>query len=210
MRTFIVAACVFAASVLGAAAQVTVVRTFPGQSGPNPAPNEALSSDMSFAVSPQYLVGFINAGFSVHSKMDGRELQAPQTLDQFWSAAFKNAGGQLANDPYDPRMFYDPLSSRWVATSNTHKRVAAKGEDRHTLDMLIAVSTDDNPMHPWKAVAYEVRNSDIFVDNNKLASTGTASISRRSSTRCTRSFQWRPFQRRTCSGRERPHHRWSI
>ncbi|MBE3123546.1 MAG: hypothetical protein IMZ65_01950, partial [Planctomycetes bacterium] len=99
MRHVVLASCLLAASISTAAAQVTVVKTFPGTNGPNPAPNTALSSDMMCGVSPTFLVGFINAGFSVRSKVDGRELQPPQTLEQFWSTALKNAGGQLVGDP---------------------------------------------------------------------------------------------------------------
>jgi hypothetical protein len=163
IAVFIIAAAIFAAA-FPMAAQVTVVKTFPGTNGPNPAPNEELSTDMMLGVSPKHLVGFINAGFSVRSKVDGHELQPFQTLGQFWSAAFKNAGGQLVNNPYDPRIFFDPLSSRWFATSDTH----GASQDGHftvTQEMLLAVSSDDDPTHPWKAVKYQAT---MGVDNIKL------------------------------------------
>ncbi len=166
-RALVLSCCLVLGCVTMAAAQVTVVRTFPGTNGPNPAPNTPLSTDMMCAVSPNFLVGFINAGFSVRSKVDGHELQAHQTLQQFWSAALKNAGGQLVDDPYDPRMFFDPLTSRWFATSDTHKR-ASKGTESLTQDMLIGVSSDDDPTHPWKAVLYKVPTADLDIDNIKV------------------------------------------
>ncbi len=166
-RAALLTPCLLAASIAIAAAQVTVVQTFPGTNGPNPAPNTALSTDMMCGVSPSFLVGFINAGFSVRSKVDGHELQAHQTLEQFWTKALANAGATLVGDPYDPRIFYDPLSSRWFASSNTHINRAARGGSRMTSDMLIGVSADDDPTHPWKAMLYQVPNG-LEIDNNKI------------------------------------------
>ncbi|MBE3123544.1 MAG: hypothetical protein IMZ65_01940 [Planctomycetes bacterium] len=163
MRALMLAPCLLAASIPMAAAQVTVVRTFPGMDGPNPPPITPLSSDMMGGVSPKYLVGFINAGFSVRLKIDGRDVQPVQTLHEFWAAAFKNAGRELYGTPYDPRIFYDPLSSRWFATSDS---VVDDGKAMHgTSHMLLAVSQDDDPTHPWKAVDTQAT---ILVDNIKL------------------------------------------
>jgi hypothetical protein len=168
IHILILASVVVAASVSMASAQVTVVKTFAGTNGPNPAPNTALSTDMMCGVSPKFLVGFINAGFSVRSKVDGHELQPHQTLEQFWTTALKNAGGQLVGDPYDPRIFYDPLSSRWFASSNTHINRGRTAGSSMTRDMLIGVSMDDDPTHPWKAVVYQVENTALDIDNNKI------------------------------------------
>lgn len=158
MRPCIVAFCWFAAWVYGgpASVQITVVKTLSGMSGPH----AAVSADMMGGVSPKYLVGFINAGFSVRSKTDGHEIQPAQTLEQFWGAAFKNAGSDLAGSPYDPRIFYDPLTSRWFATSDL--MITGRTLSNH---MLIGVSSDDDPTHPWKAVEYLAKTA---VDNMKL------------------------------------------
>ena len=139
-------------------AQVTVVRTFRGMNGPNPPENAAVSADLMGGVSPTHLVGFINAGFSVRLKSDGREVRPPQTLAEFWTAAFKNAGAEMPGNPYDPRIFFDPLTLRWFATCNSN----IGGLTKH---MFIAVSADADPTHPWKAVDFEAR---VLVDNMKL------------------------------------------
>ncbi len=112
MRALILAPCMLATSISMAAAQVAVVKAFPGTNGPASGWQNGQSADMMCGVSPKYVVGFINAGFSVRLKADGREVQPFQALDQFWTAAFKNAGGELVGGAYDPRIFYDPLSSR--------------------------------------------------------------------------------------------------
>jgi hypothetical protein len=157
-RTLLSALALFAAACSTAAAQVTVVRTIPGMNGPNPPENVALSADMMGGVSPTHLVGFINAGFSVRLKADGREVQPTQTLREFWTAAFKNAGTEMPGNPYDPRIFFDPMTKRWFATCNSNMG----GMTRY---MFIAVSADADPAHPWKAVDYEAR---VLVDNMKL------------------------------------------
>lgn len=172
MRALVFALGVIASAGSLASAQVAIVKTFSGVNGPNPAPITAFSTDMMCGVSHRFLVGFTNAGFAVRSKVDGHETQPHQTLEQFWTAAFKNAGGQLVGDPYDPRIFFDPLSSRWFATSDTHSRLPPGAERRLrstlTRDMLLAVSTDDDPTHPWKAVVYQLKNTDIDIDNLKI------------------------------------------
>src|SRR5438034_11778929 len=45
--------------------QVTVMKTFPGMSGPNPPTAGSTSADMMGGVSPRHLIGFTNRGFSV-------------------------------------------------------------------------------------------------------------------------------------------------
>jgi hypothetical protein len=159
-----------------AAAQVTVVKTFPGMNGPNPAPIPGYSSDMMGGVSPKYLVGFINAGFSVRLKADGRLVQPVQTLEEFWTTAFRNAGTELPDHPYDPRIFFDPLSRRWFATCDA---LVDEGKNRGgTRHMLLAVSADDDPTHPWKAadvqakVEKDVDNLKLGLDRNGVYLTG--------------------------------------
>ena len=165
MRTLILAPCLLAASISTVVAQVAVVKTFPGMNGPNPDPIRGYSSDMMGGVSPRFLVGFINAGFSVRLKDDGSLAQPVQTLDAFWKAAFRNAGTELYGNPYDPRIFYDPLSRRWFASCDS---LIADGAQRGgTKHMLLAISADDDPTHPWKAVDIEARVA-RDIDNLKL------------------------------------------
>ena len=176
MRAFALVPLLVAASISTAAAQVTVLQTFPGINGPNPEPIPGYSSDMMGGVSPTFLVGFINAGFSVRLKTDGSLVQPAQTLEQFWRAAFKNAGSELYGNPYDPKIFYDPLSDRWFATCDS---LVAEGPKRGgTKHMLLAVSADGDPTHPWKAVdieakvARDIDNLKLGLDRNGVYLTG--------------------------------------
>jgi hypothetical protein len=165
MPRFVLFLTLLAVPASPAVAQVTVVRTFEGMNGPNPAPISGYSSDMMAGVSPTYLVGFINAGFSVRLKSDGSLVQPVQTLDEFWSTAFRNAAAERPDHAYDPRIFYDPLSRRWFATSDA---LIAEGQNRGgTRHMLLAVSADEDPTHPWKAVDVQAK-VEKDVDNLKL------------------------------------------
>jgi len=128
-------------------------------SGPNPPTAGSTSADMMGGVSPRHLVGFTNRGFSVQSKSDGHEVQPVQSQLEFWTAAFKNSGGEVVGKPYDPRIFYDPMTSRWFATANTN----VNGLSKH---ILFAVSSDDDPTHAWKAV--DCQALPMTVDNAKL------------------------------------------
>jgi hypothetical protein len=138
---------------------VQVVRTFPSLSGPNPANAGSTSADLGCAVSDRYLVTFTNGGFGVKAKADGKDVQAPQTQMEFWTAAFANSGGKVLGKPYDPRISYDPMTRRWFAASN-------ENIDGPSPMILFAVSQDADPTHLWKAVRYE---SPALVDNCKLA-----------------------------------------
>ena len=154
---------------LGAApAPVSVVHVFRGQDGPNPPDAPVASADMMGGVSDRYLVGLINGGFTVRSKRDGKELQPYRTLRQFWEAAYGNSRGVLPGNPYDPRILFDPASSRWFALCDAWGDPPdSQFPDRPgpTQYMLIAVSSDDDPRHPWKAVHLEAPGP---VDNIKL------------------------------------------
>ena len=144
--------------VLSQSGSPSVVKTFPGFSGPNPPDAGSTSADMMGGVNAKVLVGFTNRGFGVWSKADGREIQPVQTQMEFWVAAFKNANGTVTGRPYDPRIAFDPMTSRWFASANTNINGLS---DR----VFFAVSADDDPTHPWKAVEYQAPG---VIDNAKL------------------------------------------
>jgi hypothetical protein len=148
------------ALALGAQAPspITVVHTFPGFNGPNPANAGSTSADMMGGVNNRFLVGFTNRGFGVWSKADGHLIQPVQTQMEFWTAALLNVGLAVRGKPYDPRIAFDPMTSRWFASANT----MITGISNH---IYFAVSADDDPTHPWKAVEYD---TPMGVDNLKL------------------------------------------
>ena len=137
---------------------ITIVHTYAGFSGPNPPDAGSTSADMMGGLNAKFLVGFTNRGFGVWSKTDGHLIQPVQTQMEFWTAAFKKADTAVPGKPYDPRIAFDPLTSRWFASANTN----INGLSDH---VFFAVSADDDPTHPWKAVEYK---TPMTVDNLKL------------------------------------------
>jgi len=122
----------FAGPLFVAQDNLTVVTTFPGDSaiGPKQVPDNV------GAVGPRHVVDFTVANFVVHDKKSGKILQQ-KTQEQFWrDLGFPNIW------PNDPRMLYDSLSGRLIATI-AHDKV-------HYL--FLAVSTTSDPTGPWKGV----------------------------------------------------------
>jgi len=111
---------------------LTVLQTFPGDSaiGPKPAPDNV------GAVGPAEVVDFTCANFVVHDKKTGKVLLR-KSQKQFWEdLGFKDL------HPNDPRILYDPLSGRYIAT-------IADDKVHH---LYLAVSTARDPTQPWKGV----------------------------------------------------------
>ena len=160
---------------LATAAGVEVVKTHPGFSGPNPSTAGTSSADMMGGVSPRHLVGFINGAFEVRRKSDGGLVQPPLTQREFWTAAFRNVGRTMEGNPYDPRIFWDPMTKRWFASSNSMDLEAGPSGSRMSSRIFFAVSQDDDPTHPWKAVMHicpmAVDNAKLGLDRNGVYST---------------------------------------
>ncbi len=113
----------------GSGGNVTILKSFDGVSGPGYKDHP----DPSGAVGPDALVDFTGSAFAVRNKTTGTMLEQ-ETQTQFW----KNAG--ISPGPInDPRIIYDPLSSRWFAVESAPYD-------------LLAVSMDSDPTHAWKAV----------------------------------------------------------
>lgn len=125
------------AAMLGASApcadqEVTLLTTFPGDSAIGPKANP----DNVGAVGPAHVVDFTCANFVVHDKKTGKVLlKKPQ--EQFWREL-----GFPGLHPNDPRMLYDPLSGRFIAT-------IANDKVHH---LYLAVSSTSDPAEPWKGV----------------------------------------------------------
>jgi hypothetical protein len=128
----IVLAIVWAAASPSPQDSVAVVTTFAGDSaiGPKAVPDNV------GAVGPGHVVDFTVANVVVHDKTSGKVL-LEKTQEQFWrELGFPNIW------PNDPRILYDALSGRFIATI-AHDKV-------HHL--FLAVSTTSDPTQPWKGV----------------------------------------------------------
>jgi len=93
-------------------------------------------SDTMGAVGPDHLALLINGRFSVHDQ-NGNFLLG-KSLNQFWTDAGVTPQGDFA---FDPRILYDPHSSRWFAAAVDNKLAPN--------NILLAVSESENPTDSW-------------------------------------------------------------
>src|SRR5262249_51660734 len=95
---------------------VTVVTTFPGDSGPGPKD----APDHSGAVGPDHVVDFTNANVVIHDKKIGHVIRR-MTQTEFWKSANPEFDFPKLNDP---RLLYDPLSKRWFGVIAEFKKLS--------------------------------------------------------------------------------------
>lgn len=99
------------------------------------------------AVGVDHFVELINGRYSVYDKQTGTRVQT-STLDAFWS----NAGVSVNNFSFDPRVLYDPASSRWFA--------AAVDNSHNPNNFLFAVSQSADPTQGWSGFAIDSDTAD--------------------------------------------------
>jgi hypothetical protein len=138
----ILSATIFAAGAFGftlAAPAAQIGANFAGASFEDVI---TLPPDTMGAVGPDHFVQFINGGFIPFNK-DGSLTGAEVDDETFWAnAGFDPGSGNLS----DPRILYDPGSTRWfaiqVTTENTDNRV------------MLARSDTSDPTGTWKEVNF--------------------------------------------------------
>jgi hypothetical protein len=134
---------------------VSVLTTFPGDSGPGPKD----APDNSGAVGPDHVVDFNNANVVIHDKKSGKVLKR-MTQTEFWKAA--NPGFEFPK-LNDPRLLYDPLSRRWFGVIAEFKKLSVG---------YLAVSQSSDPTKGWKAIKLPMEPTDpgmkLGVDKNGL------------------------------------------
>jgi hypothetical protein len=92
-----------------------------------------------------YFVELINGRFSVYSKTNGLRVYTSSDLN-FWINSGVSVG---RNEVSDPRVIYDPSSSRWFASAIDLDRVTESSNR-----FLIAISTTADPTKTWKGVSF--------------------------------------------------------
>lgn len=123
-----------------------------GQSGFTP-------PDTMGAVGPNHIVELINGRYAVYDRSG--TFQAASSLDDFWT----HAGVSYGNFTFDPRVLYDPFSSRWYATA----------VDNHSgaNSILLAVSNSADPTAGWSGIAIDSDSDDSsWADFPMLGLTG--------------------------------------
>jgi hypothetical protein len=134
---------------------VTVVTTFPGDTGPGPKD----APDNSGAVGPNHVVDFTNAHVVIHDKKTGKVIRR-MTQTEFWKATKPAFDLPKLNDP---RLLYDPLSKRWFAVIAELTKLSVG---------YLAVSESADPTKGWKAIKLPMEPTNpgmkLGVDKNGL------------------------------------------
>jgi hypothetical protein len=97
------------------------------------------------AVGPNHIVVMLNDRVRIQDRT-GTDL-GTVSLSSFWAPALPNA-------PFDPVVMFDPTSNRWYACVDSHRRSAAS-------QILIAVSSTDDPTGAWSFYSIDVDATDV-------------------------------------------------
>jgi hypothetical protein len=134
---------------------LTVLTTFPGDTGPGPKD----APDNSGAVGPNHVVDFTNAHVVIHDKKTGKVVRR-MTQTEFWQGTKPAFDLPKLNDP---RLLYDPLTERWFGVIAELKKDSVG---------YLAVSESSDPTKGWKAVKLPMDPTDpgmrLGVDRNGL------------------------------------------
>lgn len=115
--------------------------------GPSPSPpvmddfaalgddNSSIPPDTMGAVGPNHLMVMLNTQVRVQDKTGGNI--STVTLDAFWTS-----GTGLSGNPFDPRLIYDSIDGRWIASVDADARLA-------TSAAWFAISDSDDPTGTW-------------------------------------------------------------
>jgi hypothetical protein len=145
----------FLASAQAFGAEIEVLTTFPGATGPGPKD----CPDNTGAVGPDHVMDFTNAHVVIHDKKTGTVVKQ-MTQTEFWKAA--NPGFDLPR-LNDPRLLYDPLSGRWFGVIAELKKGSVG---------YLAVSETSDPTKGWRGVVLPMAPTDpgmkLGVDRNGL------------------------------------------
>jgi hypothetical protein len=114
---------------------VTVLTSFPGDSGPGPKDNP----DNTGGVGPGHIVDCTDAHIVIHDKKTGEVLRR-MTQTEFWRDAKPGFTLPKLNDP---RMTFDPIAGRWYTV--------VQAQDATPYGFL-AVSATNDPTGGWRGV----------------------------------------------------------
>ena len=129
-------------------AGVTIGTNFTGQTMLDlPALNSGytfIPPDTDGAVGPNHIVELINGAYAVYNKSGG--FVQSTGLDKFWLNAGVTPSGAFPST-FDPRVVYDPVSTRWFASALDH---GSGTGSNYVNNFLLAVSNSSDPTAGWK------------------------------------------------------------
>jgi hypothetical protein len=131
-------------SAIAVAQDVTVLKTFPGDSGLGPKDNP----DNTGGVGPRHVVDCTDANIVIHDKATGAVVKR-MTQTEFWKDAEPGFTLPILNDP---RMTYDPIAGRWYTV------VQAQSGTPYG---FLAVSASMDPTQGWKGVKLPMKPANL-------------------------------------------------
>ena len=141
-------------SLRGAPAELAV-RGFPG-----PLDTYVASPpDTGGAVGPNHVVTMLNSQVMIQSRSGDVRPDYPVPLEQFWS------GLGPFDKVFDPRILYDPLAGRWIASAGVNPASSAAG-------LLLAVSETGDPAGAWSLIEIQTGKDGCWPDYPVLALNG--------------------------------------
>lgn len=125
--------------------------------------------DTTGAIGPNHFVEFTNGTYSVRSKTTGVLSQPATSFTTFWQnsgvTGLSPAGSGTGTT--DPRVIYDPDSSRWFALGID---TPPSGANRY----MVAVSKTTDPTAGWNGLAVLSNSSGLFADYETIGIDKTA------------------------------------
>jgi len=100
--------------------------------------NTVIPPDTHGAAGPAHLMTMLNSQVRIQNKSGG--IVSTTSLDAFWSL--------LTGDPFDPRIHYDPLSSRWIS-------ICAANSGTDSSEVYFAISDGSDPTGAWSFYAID-------------------------------------------------------
>lgn len=113
-----------------------------------PDDNKAIPPDTHGAAGPNHLMTMLNTQVLIQGK-NGLTVSGPISLTSFWTF-----GTGLSGDPFDPRIVYDSIHSRWIATCDANSRNASS-------QVFFAISDTSEPTGTWTYYSLDADPADI-------------------------------------------------
>ncbi len=110
--------------------------------------NTSIPPDTMGAAGPNHLVVMLNTQVRIQNKLGGTIDTV--TLDNFWTSMTG-----LSGNPFDPKIVYDSLSGRWIATVDADGGLA-------TSAAWFAISDTSDPTGAWTFYAFDTDTTNTY------------------------------------------------
>ena len=110
----------------------------------------SIPPDVHGAVGPNHVMTTLNPAVVIHNKTTGAVISSV-SLNAFWASL---NGGGFTVGTFDPKVYYDPYSNRWIFV------VCSNGNSANS-SLLIAISVNTDPTGTWDLYRYDVDATNV-------------------------------------------------